>query len=70
MTTKVLGISYNFILLEWNVLEYPVIWLVNQARDMIPYPRCRTGDMDSYFGKMAYLDHRFIFLLILKKKLQ
>jgi hypothetical protein len=48
------------ILLQWNILANPVIWLVNQAGDMSPYPRGGDGDMDRFFCfcKMAS-QHRF-----------
>jgi hypothetical protein len=39
------GITGN-ILLEWNILANPVIWLVNQARNMSTYPRGSTGAID------------------------
>ena len=67
----VMWCTYTYVyLLEWNILANPVIWLVNQAGDMSPYPRSGARDMDIIlFCKMAS-HHLFIFLLILKKKLQ
>ena len=54
---------YINILLKWNILANPVIWLVNQAGDINLHPLVGPGIWQDFFGKMA--SHRYYY----KKKM-